>query len=1522
MRRWQKILVILLLVLGGMAGAGAWLLYTPEGARVLLKTLSLVSPWKVDVRTIIGGIASDLTLEGLDVHWTQGEVKAESLHLRWKALNIFRGTLMVNELTLKGMRIQDDRPEPKTSRGLGWPTLPSWARMLKGRVEDCQVEGLVYRRLDQKPVKIDRLLSSLSLKDGLLNIKYRIFTSPAGRIEGSLDIGFARANRDSPDNLSPNHSRADSLFLITLRQAGLDPGDSAMAASINEAAIESSGLTRMLNSLALFPPSNAPVFRLETNFSGVDLAQQLGFTTNLSGKIEFEGTPDSYQGRFHLVNQGTGWQIIDLAGTLLGSQKEAQITGLNGTWLKGSLQGRLRVSLSEGVFVKGNLQGRNLNPAVVSREWKGRINLNLEGNVRWPPKGNPQGTIQAHLLASRFRGNGMTGEMKAVLDKGHLKLDRLDLRSQGTIVHAAGVLQERVKFDASIDDLSRWKPGMKGRLSAKGWVRWKEGGLTGTFTSQGKDLAMGQVKVRTFDFTLVFDEPPKKRGPFFKAGARLGEVVFGRLGADSAVLDFTGTLGDHRLEFLVDTYGSKLRGSLSGGYNQGIWRGSLDQVEGADSMGRWTLEEPARLAVSLHAFFLSPLRITSDRGESLQASADLLFHPLRGPLSAGWKQIDLARANPWLKQGHLTGRTSGSLGAVFLESAMRLSGHLNLKATFARDSLEVDVSSGMAKFNWDERGLLATWALEFGAGGSLEGKLLSTQPARLAFPQEGEIAARCEGVDLALLRSSLPQSLVLEGRISGGVDSRWSSGLRPEIAGSLSLSHGAVGWQSDTGAVRDVIEEANLNFVWKDEDLSGRVSLILAEFGWVKASFQLPLGLGLPPVIFPAGTIQASLQGRVRDKDLLHALIPERIEKSRAEADLNLRADGTWEKPQLNGSLRVTEAIIQFFADPSSQGTERKYNSPSAIKTLKLEISSGLVTLRWDGKGLLASLALEMEGGGKLRAMLSSPEPAHAAIPRRGRVEASWEAVALELFQPLLPQGLALEGRFSGQVNGQWVPDLRLDVAGEARVSRGSLSWLGEAGLISTQVAKAEVGFAWRGEKLSGDFSLALVDLGWLNGSFQLPLWAGLPPAIYPAGPILISLKGQVREKGLVSAVFPGIIQQSRGKLEFHLQVEGVWKELQLNGNLQLTEAEAYVPSLGIRIKDLTTRAEFRGEQIFIESLQARSGPGRIEGKARIQLRDWKISNYQGSLQGERFQAVYLPDFRVLCSPRLDFQGNPGKLYIRGEVRLPELQIYGRPEGVTLPSSDVVIMNEAPVKKFPLALDIRIRLILGDRVLVNAEGIDARLAGEVEVDMMGIKTDEITARGEINVAEGYYSAYGLHLKITRGHFLFAGGPADHPTLDILALRTVGEVQAGVMVTGDLQNPVVKLYSHPAMADTDILSYIVLGQPLARSTSEVNPLMVAAGALLSRGESVALQDRLKTFLGLDTVDIQAGSGNIAHSMVTVGKYLTPRLYVGLGQSLFTNTHLLTLRYSISKHWEIETKTGGESGADLFYRIEFE
>jgi translocation and assembly module TamB len=588
---------------------------------------------------------------------------------------------------------------------------------------------------------------------------------------------------------------------------------------------------------------------------------------------------------------------------------------------------------------------------------------------------------------------------------------------------------------------------------------------------------------------------------------------------------------------------------------------------------------------------------------------------------------------------------------------------------------------------------------------------------------------------------------------------------------------------------------------------------------------------------------------------------------------------------------------------------------------LALGLRTAKGDLNWNRQGLRGTLAAELTGGGRLEGRVRSEEPAGTAPPARGEWELTWEGLELQHLRPWLPEGMVAQGTISGRSGGTWAPDGVLTAQGGASLGGGLLEAPAGDTLVSMPLEEAEISWDWRDDRLEGQTSLILKDRGRLAGHFRLPVAARLPVAIEPEGRLDSRLEGNVREEGLVATLLPGIVQETRGLLRVNLVVSGVWRQPEFSGVLRLSEAGAYVPAAGIELKEISLEAELQKDRVELTALSVKSGPGEIHGTGTLFLQQWRLADYRMNLEGQRFELIRLPELQAQVNPRLEVEGTPERIAIQGTVVVPEFLLReSERETVLTPSEDVVIVGaEAPpAKEAPMVVMADIELVLGDHVLVKMAGLDARLSGRLDLKANGV--ENITAHGRISVAEGDYRAYGAKLKIERGNLLFSG-PPEQPTLDILALRTAGEVKAGVRVTGTPRAPVVELYSDPAMSDSDRLAYIVLGHPFARDGGEASLLMSAAGALLSRGESASLQDRLKRQLGLDVLGFETGEGDIGESVLTVGKYLHPDLYVSIGQSLFSETTEFRVRYKLGERWEVESKTGTESGVDLYYKIEF-
>jgi translocation and assembly module TamB len=600
------------------------------------------------------------------------------------------------------------------------------------------------------------------------------------------------------------------------------------------------------------------------------------------------------------------------------------------------------------------------------------------------------------------------------------------------------------------------------------------------------------------------------------------------------------------------------------------------------------------------------------------------------------------------------------------------------------------------------------------------------------------------------------------------------------------------------------------------------------------------------------------------------------------------------------------------------------------IEGRKVDLARSSLNLAWDGLGLRADFDLQTSRQARFWGRAESEEKGHPAFPERGKVSAQWTGLDIDQLLPQRPAALQTRGQLRGRIEGEWSKGPSFNLKGGVSLAGGSLSWKEKGDSLTALVKKGEAGFQGRAEGLKGDLVLEMERHGRINGDFHLPLPARFPLRLKPAGPLEIRLQADLQEKGLMTALWPEAKLSGQGRIKGNVSARGTWERPSFEGDLELTEPGADLAPLGLRVRDITARASFSQDRIIINSLIMHSGPGQLNGRGALRLKDWKIAEIEGRLFGRDFQAVNRTDIQALASPDLTFSGPPGKLSVQGVLEIPQALISGgQPQGFKRASPDLRIIDSPALslkeRVFPIQGEIR--LVLGRKVRLKADGLEGLLRGSLGLKIKNSR--DISATGEIGIVEGTYLLQGQKLRVTQGRFSFSG-PPDNPLIDMIALRSirrqqrleegVDEVQAGIVVTGRIGSPLVKLYSRPPMPEGDILSYILFGEPLKQGTGqqELALLGKAAKTLLGRG----MPGELSGLIDLDTLEVRSEGADFSSSVVTVGKYLDPRLYLGLGGSLFSNSYQVILRYSLTPHLEIETKGGTQSGGGIYFKMEFE
>jgi translocation and assembly module TamB len=506
------------------------------------------------------------------------------------------------------------------------------------------------------------------------------------------------------------------------------------------------------------------------------------------------------------------------------------------------------------------------------------------------------------------------------------------------------------------------------------------------------------------------------------------------------------------------------------------------------------------------------------------------------------------------------------------------------------------------------------------------------------------------------------------------------------------------------------------------------------------------------------------------------------------------------------------------------------------------------------------------------------------------------------------------------RLNGDW--DLRLGATldGQARLRRqsGDIRF-GQTGQ-NLDLNRLTLDLNAVANRLSAKIDAAGAKMGTLRADGQATLLReGAGFTLPRSAPLVWQAQLDVADLRLLKPFIP-LGMNADARVNARLSGTGSLAAPRVEGLIDASRIRFAMPEEGILITDGTLKLALDGDRIRVREGVLNGGSGRVVVSGEAELKNPRAGL---TLNFEKFAANNRSDRRVIVSGIARLNLDQKRLQLSGELTADrarmEMPAASRPQL----SADVVIVGQPPRdqalgRQLPLALDLKLNL--GKDFLFKGAGFDARLGGQLRVFSAneGLRGD-----GSIRVEEGRYAAYGQTLNIERGVLRF-NGPIDNPGLDVLAVRKTASVTAGVQVRGTVRRPLVTLYSDPPLPDTEKLSWLVLGHGLSNGgQQEFALLQIAAGALMSKAESVNFQAQLAEALNIDTFDVRAGEGpDLAGSVVSIGKRLSSRTLLSYEQSLDGLGQVVKVLYQLTPRVRLEAQTGQQSSLDAFYSVEYD
>lgn len=709
-----------------------------------------------------------------------------------------------------------------------------------------------------------------------------------------------------------------------------------------------------------------------------------------------------------------------------------------------------------------------------------------------------------------------------------------------------------------------------------------------------------------------------------------------------------------------------------------------------------------------------------------------------------------------------------------------------------------------------------------------------------------------------------------------------------------------------------------------DQRLRGQLELALPRLGqlWPGLQGQMQGQLAL------AGTLQAP-QGQLALSGERLAYGEPSLRRLQLQATLDARQQGLIDL-NLRG-IRIGDTYVgrlqaQGRGDQRRQALDIDLQGPLLQMTLALDgnlseqgdwrgrIASGRVQSGGQDWQLQQAASLERLANGRLNLGTHCWQSGDASLcggQQRLMPQPSldWrlENFPLASLQPWLPEDFAWQGRLDGQLKIE-LPDsgpngqVTLDAGGgNLRIRQPD-----EEQWLDFPYDSLRLNSTLRPQRVDSELRFVSARLG------ELVLQAQIDPR-----PAEKPLNGEFRLSGFDLAVLRPFVPMAE-KLEGQLQGSGTLSghllAPQINGQLRLDGGELSGSELPLSLEGLQLQALIAGEQVQLAGNWRSGEQGR--GSLRGELNWAEGLSGDLALQGQRLPVKVEPYAELEVEPDLQLQLRGQRLSVSGKVGVPRGLISVRelpPSTVKVSGDARVVGREAPEAEQGLGIAMDVDVEVGqDKLAFSGFGLTADLRGRVHIG------DNLDTRGELDLANGRYRAYGQRLTIRRARLLFTG-PIDQPFLDVEAIRRVDSVVAGIRLSGNAEQPTTTVFAEPAMSQEQALSYLVLGRPLGQSTGDNNMLGQAALALGLAGSS-SLTTGLANSLGIQDFQLDTEGSGVTTSVVASGN-ITERLSLRYGVGVFEPANTIALRYQLSRRLYLEAASGLASSLDLFYRRDF-
>ncbi|MBN2418167.1 MAG: translocation/assembly module TamB domain-containing protein [Deltaproteobacteria bacterium] len=468
---------------------------------------------------------------------------------------------------------------------------------------------------------------------------------------------------------------------------------------------------------------------------------------------------------------------------------------------------------------------------------------------------------------------------------------------------------------------------------------------------------------------------------------------------------------------------------------------------------------------------------------------------------------------------------------------------------------------------------------------------------------------------------------------------------------------------------------------------------------------------------------------------------------------------------------------------------------------------------------------------------------------------------------------------------------------------------------------------------LTGKFNIGGVPGSSMSGSISIPWSFSLSPfTLYPrdSEPLHGSVTGEL-DLAVATSVLGAYNQTFAGIIDTDIDIAGTYRSPVISGKATLSKGSYENTGMGILFRNIDADISIAETGLTLNNLIASDrSDGKVTGKGRLDIDPKRDYPYELLFKLADTQLTESDRLKVFVDGNTMLSGTIKEHNLSGNLDIEKAEIV-IPDKLPVEITDIEIReinqkgdalpdekDEDPVKsnvKFDLAVSSP------GRVYIKGRGLDSEWKGKIRVE--GTSGRPLIT-GRLSTVRGYYNFLSRPFNLTEGQVTFLGNSPPDPYFDVTGKSVSKSITAFINIKGNIANPVLRLYSEPAMPQDEILARALFD----REVSQITPLQAlqlaaALNEMLGKKKGLDPLAYTRDLIGVDRLEVKQSNVNPDESALSAGKYLKDNIYIEVEKGVGEESGKASVTWELTPRVTIETGVGenDEAGIGVNWKYDF-